>query len=180
MKNKYTIIEDYVLIHIKNRKDEEFSVFIDLDYLPKLIELNFSWHIWIDKVTGSPYARCTEYLGKIDGKPKYTTHCLHELVYGSNKGDVIDHRNHNTLDDRKDNLRLITIDKNLKSRKSKNRNNTSGYRNVSKVGDLWYVQLQVEGKNTCLKKFPLDQLDQAGLYASEMRNVYYGKFAGNN
>ena len=35
-------------------------------------------------------------------------------------------------------------------------------------------------KNTCLGKFPKDQLEDAGKFAEEMRKKYYGEFAGVN
>ena len=45
-------------------------------------------------------------------------------------------------------------------------------------GNGWSVQLQVEGKNTTLKRFKKDQLKEAGEFAEEMRQKYYGEFAG--
>ena len=73
-----------------------------------------------------------------------------------------------------------TINENLKNRKGRNSNNKSGYRNVSWDGYKWIVQLQVNGKNTCLGRFPENELEQAGKFAEEMRQKYYGKFAGSN
>jgi len=46
--------------------------------------------------------------------------------------------------------------------------------------NCWLVQLRVEGRNTCLKKFPLEQLEEAGVFAEEMRQKYYGEFAGKS
>ena len=92
----------------------------------------------------------------------------------------IDHINHNTLDDRKSNLRELTVEQNSRYREGKNKNNKSGYRNVSWDGYKWVVQLQVNGKNTCLGRFPKDQLEEAGKFAEEMRKKYYGKYAGGS
>ena len=48
-------------------------------------------------------------------------------------------------------------------------------------GSGWSVQLQIEGKNTTLKRFKKNQLDEAGSYAEKMRKEIYGEeFAGNN
>jgi len=179
MKNNYSIIDDYFIINIINRKKIEFSVLVDLEDLPKLLEFDVSWHIWIDK-RGTPYVRCTEYLGIFDGKPKYKTYYLQRFICSSNGEEVIDHINNNTLDNRKKNLRVSFIKENTKNRKGKNGNNTSGYRNVSKVNNLWYVQMQIDGVNTCLKKFSLDEVHAAGAYAKLMRDKYYGNFAGKS
>lgn len=40
------------------------------------------------------------------------------------------------------------------------------------------MQLQVDGKNTCLGRFAYEDLDKAGKFAEEMRQKYYGEFAG--
>jgi hypothetical protein len=93
-------------------------------------------------------------------------------------GEFVDHINHNTLDNGKENLRITSNRYNLKHRKGKNSNNKSGYRNVSWLNSYkkWCVQIQIEGKNTILGKF--DDVDEAGKFAEEMRNKYYGEYAG--
>jgi hypothetical protein len=42
------------------------------------------------------------------------------------------------------------------------------------------VQLQINGKNTILGKFPYEQLEEAGAFAEQMRQKYYGEYAGRN
>lgn len=98
----------------------------------------------------------------------------------ADKGFHIDHINHNPLDCRKKNLRVATIGENIRNRKSKNSNNTSGYRNVSwnKDSKKWTVQLQVGGTNKVLGMF--EDVHETGKYAKEMRKKYYGKFAGRS
>ena len=96
--------------------------------------------------------------------------------------EVVDHINHDTLDNTKGNLRCIPWKNNSTNRKSRNSNNKSGYRNVSwsKNENKWLVQLQINKKNTVLGKFVYEDLDKAGQFAEEMRQKYYGKFAGSN
>ena len=90
----------------------------------------------------------------------------------------VDHENNDTLDNRKSNLRVVEESKNSKNRKSRNRNNTSGYRNVSLINGKWVVQLQIDGKNKVLGRF--DDVHKAGEFAEEMRQKYYGEFAGKS
>lgn len=94
------------------------------------------------------------------------------------KGFEVDHKVRNGLDNRKDNLRITQRDTNEQNRKSKNINNTSGYRNVSydKSTNKYLVQLQIDGKNKCLGRF--DDIEEAGKYAKEMREKYYGEYKG--
>jgi hypothetical protein len=71
---------------------------------------------------------------------------LHQFLTNANGKDV-DHSNNNTLDNRKSNMRVVIESNNSKNRKGRNRNNKSGYRNVSLIKGKWVVQLQIDGKN---------------------------------
>jgi hypothetical protein len=109
--------------------------------------------------------------------------CIFTQIYINadfSKGQYVDHISHNTLDNRKENLRVVENRNNLKHRKSRNSNNKSGYRNVCwSNGEMkWLVQLQVNGKNTMLGKF--DDVHEAGKFAEEMRIIHYGKYAGRD
>jgi len=89
----------------------------------------------------------------------------------------IDHINHDTLDNRKSNLRASSNDENTKHRKSKNSNNKSGFRNVAIIKGWYTVQLMIDGKNQSLAKFKY--AEDAGEYAETARQKYYGEFHGN-
>ena len=178
---KYTIINDYVILNVKRKIDGvKLESYIDYEDLKRLIKWNISWNaVWAKNVQNY-YLKATEYLGTINGKAKYKIHCLHRYVVEAKDGTRVDHKNHNALDNRKGNLRATNDDKNTKNRKSKNSNNKSGFRNVSWNGNTWSVQLQIEGVNTILKRFKKNQLEEAGAYAEEMRQLYYGDFAGKS
>jgi len=179
MKNKYKIIDDYAILYIKTRKEKIFEVLIDIDSLSKLIEFNVSWHIMYDWTIDNFYARCCEYKGMENSKPKYNMQLMHRYLFCSdNDSLLVDHINRNTLDNRKINIRLIENKNNTKNRNGKNSNNTTGYRNVSLIGGKYVVQLQVDGKNMVLGKF--SDVDDAGKFAEEMRLKYYKEYAGIN
>lgn len=65
---------------------------------------------------------------------------LHRLITNCPKGLVVDHINHNTLDNRQSNLRICT-----KKENSKNlplyKNNNSGYGAIRKIKDKYVVQV---------------------------------------
>lgn len=177
MLNKYKIIEDYVVLFVTNRKGEKFEILVDLDDLPRLQELDTSWHTTI-RHTGLYYAQTSVYLGTFNGKAKYKIIQLHRFIMNVSKDVHVDHINHNSLDCRKRNLRCVTVSQNATNRRSFNPNNKSGYRNVSwnKQLQKWAVQLQINGTNKVLGNF--DDVDLAGEFAKEMRHKYYGQYAG--
>ena len=131
--------------------------------------------------TKSYYVRTSVYEVSEIGKRICIMLYLHRLLTDTTNHDIrVDHENYDTLDNRKNNLRVTNDDKNTKNRSSKNSNNKSGFRNVSWNGNTWSVQIQIEGVNTTLKRFKKNQLEEAGEYAEEMRQKYYGEFAGKS
>jgi len=127
--------------------------------LEKLIELDYSWSAILDPNCNIYYAQSTYYYKDENGKRKQSRITMHELIMGSK---LIDHIDHDGLNNRKYNLRKSTKTQNATHRKGRNKNNKSGHRNVSWNGNGWSVQIQIEGKNTCLKRFKKNQLEEAG------------------
>jgi len=170
--NEYEIKNDYVIIYLNKNNDQIVKTYIDTYNLNKIINLNWSWYAaWYENIQGY-YASHTEYLGIVNGKPKYKTYLLHKVLI-DNKNSMVDHIDHDGLNNRMNNLKIVNNSINLKNRKGINKNNTSGYRNVtwSKAENLWIIQLQIDGKNTRFGKF-LD-VDEAGKRAKYLRNLYY-------
>lgn len=92
--------------------------------------------------------------------------------------DCIDHIHYDTLDNRKRNLQKPNRKGNCRKRKGANKNNSSGYRNVSfDSKGRPIVQLQDEnGKNKVWRNFK--DVHEAGAFAKEMRDKMYGEFSG--
>lgn len=173
---KYKIIDDYVEIYLSKRNGEQFTCLIDLEDLDKFINHKYRWYPNINHA--GHYICSTIYLGMIDGKFRNKRIYLHRFLINCPHEYHVDHFNNNTLDNRKNNLRVTENKFNIRHRKSKNTNNTSGYRNVSWNKDInkWVIQLQVDGTNKVLGTF--DNLDNAGKFAEEMRKKYYKDYAG--
>lgn len=166
-----------MIVHLKDRKGDKYEGLFDTEDFNKVTIDNLSWHTQWDSKTQSRYVKATKYLGKINGKNRSTTIYLHHLIMPLvGKGSMVDHINHNTLDNRKTNLRMTDDSRNTKNRRGANPNNKSGYRNVSWNYNKWYVQLQIDGVNTVLGKF--DDVHEAGKYAEKMRKKHYGDYAG--
>lgn len=92
------------------------------------------------------------------------------------KGIHVDHINHDSLDNRQENLRITEVPQNLRNRKFKNITNTSGYRNVHLDGKWWTVTIRINGKQEVMGKFK--NVDDAGEHAELMRQKHYGEYAG--
>ena len=178
MKNEYKINNNTVIIYCKSKRDNcLYEIIIDKDDFYKVEKLNYS--VYYSKTHfGKYYAQITEYLGTKNGKPKYKQILLHRLLVDFPEYKI-DHRDGDTKNNRKNNLRKVTVSQNSKNRKSKNSNNTSGYRNVSFMNGYWRIQLQVDGKNKLFSEKFTD-IDLAGKFAKEMRKKYYGKYSGKN
>lgn len=175
--NEYKICGDYTIIYLKQNNGNILETLIDTEDLQMLIDLDYSWHArWAENIQGY-YARTTlRKNGKING-----TKPLHRLIMNATKDMCVDHRKpRETLDNRKRNLRVTTTDKNLKHRKGANKNNKSGYRNVtwSDSYKSWIVQLYVKGKNMVWRGFSTPE--EANEHAIKMRLKYYGKFCGES
>lgn len=176
--NKYVIDKENNIarIELNRRNKENLWTIIDLEDLEKVINFPYTWFAKYNHTNDEYYVVASVYHSELQqSRPIF----LHQFLTDANGKDV-DHINNDTLDNRKSNMRVVEESNNSKNRKSKNKNNKSGYRNVSwdKSQGKWLVQLQINKKNTVLGKF--DDVHEAGKFAEEMRQKYYGKFAGKS
>lgn len=175
--NNYVIDEanNIAKIELHRRKAENLWTIIDLEDLERVINFPYTWFAKYNKPIDDYYACASEYHPELQqSRPIH----LHQFIMET-RDNHVDHINHNPRDNRKENLRVILPNENLRNREGKNSNNKSGYRNVSWDGSAWVVQLQVNGQNKCLGRFKSDELELAAKFAEEMRNKYYGVYAGN-
>lgn len=104
---------------------------------------------------------------------------VHRLIMNAPKGSMIDHKNMDTLDNRKENLRFCSYSQNAMNCKM-NRDNTSGLRGVcwDKHHNRWVARIRSENKSHYLGHF-LDINDAAVAY-NKAAITYHGKFAQLN
>jgi hypothetical protein len=81
------------------------------------------------------------------GANKCSMLSMHRVVVNAPKGTVVDHINGDSLDNRKENLRICTNAENVRN-SPKHSNNTSGYKGViwAKREQKWCAQIIVDGK----------------------------------
>ena len=134
--------------------------------------VRFRWHVG-GLTTGHPVART--YIGKSpDAKTTYAD--MHRLIMGEPDGLQVDHRNGDSLDNRRDNLRLATPRQNMANSKVR-ANNKSGYRGVSwSMKDRRWSAFTKDGdKNVYLGAFK-NPKDAAKVYDDAQRRIH-GEFA---
>lgn len=121
--------EEYGIIRITSGKFGVFDFKIDLDDVERCSQ--YSWHI----LRGGDYknyfyAHHTKHDKKNNIKESFL---LHRFLLNASKEYVVDHISGDTLDNRKNNLRICTFEMNCKNRKRRNINNTTGHKGVTKV-----------------------------------------------
>jgi hypothetical protein len=179
--NEYKIKGDITYIYIINRKQEKFKVIIDTEDLQRLIDFNCNWHVRYDKATNEYYVRAIKIIYDENNKPTKSKTILLQrfLMNVTSRKVVVDHHNHNRLDNRKKNLYVTQHTNNSTNRKGANKNSGTGVRNVNYGSDKseYWVQFCKEGVRYKWI-FPLDQFEEACKFAKKKRKEIYGEFAG--
>ena len=112
-----------------------------------------------------------------DETGKIRTIQLHRVLMNleTGSGGIVDHANGNTLDNRRCNLRVCTIQENTRNQK-RGKKNTSGYKGVSwnKERQKWYATIKTSDK--CLFLGRYDDIKDAYNAYCEASKKYHGEF----
>src|SRR3990167_1278957 len=121
--NEYLIIRKEVHLRIFG-KGKYHETIIDLEDFGKI--QSYTWYAIYNPPTKSFYASGNILLNK-----KRKQKLLHRFIMDCPSHLQIDHMNHNTLDNRKSNMRIVTSQENHQNRKGANSDNkTSKFRGV--------------------------------------------------
>jgi hypothetical protein len=126
----------------------------------------------------------TAYAGRLQRIEKLPNHRKSHLILmarqicGLERGDkrVVDHINHNTLDNRRSNLRICLQGQNARNRR-KDKDNTSGYKGVSrnKQNGKWIVRIRFNYRQITVGTFI--SLEDAAKAYKDAANSLFGEFA---
>jgi len=128
------------------------------------------WHVDWSKYTKSYYAK----RGVFNGK-NMTSIRMHREILNAPKSTQTDHINHNTLDNRKINLRIVTARQNAFNRSGAQINNKSGFKGVFRRGKKWGAQIGLHGKYRWLGVFTTPE--EAALVYNEAAKKLFGEYA---
>jgi HNH endonuclease len=104
----------------------------------------------------------------IDGRQQNTY--IHRFISQASDGFEVDHKNHNGLDNRKDNLRVGTKSQNMLNRRGAARSNrSSGVRGVNwdNTGKCWSGKVMIDGEKYHVGQF--DTVAEAEKAVTEFR-----------
>lgn len=158
--SKNEIIEhcDYAEVVLYNKDDQEVArALIDLDDIDKIKDIRW-------------YSREGYACNTIKGK-------MHRIITNCPDDMVVDHINHNTLDNRKCNLRVCTYQENSMNRKP-NSNNKLGVKGASKRGDKYEAYITFNKERIYIGTF--DTLEEAQAAYNQKASELYGEFSFEN
>lgn len=103
---------------------------------------------------------------------------LHKNLLGKQEqGYVIDHINRNKLDNRMENLRIITSKENSYNR-TKNKNSNNKFKGVKKSGNKYIATISKDGIRREIGRFETEE--EAAKVYDMMAEELFGEFAGKN
>lgn len=109
---------------------------------------------------------------KVNGKRKQLR--LHRYILDAKDNEWVDHKNHNLLDNRKENLRICNNQQN-QFNKLKNKNASSIYKGVRKIPESYQASIKFNGKTYHLGTFKTEK-EAAEAYNKKTQELF-GEFA---
>ena len=166
MKNDYEIRGEVTVIYLKRKDGTTLETAINTSDLERVKEVDTNWLACLDKGTNAFYC-----CGRIKVGNKWKTVALHRLILDFPLEKVADHINHNTLDNRKDNLRAITKGENAQNRKGANKDSKTGISGVvERENGKFRAFVYIGGRQLNLGTYKT--LERAGAVAAKARAKY--------
>lgn len=110
---------------------------------------SYAWHALFERDGIKCYAASAKWV-----KGQVKTIRMHRLIVGAKDGQIVDHINHDALDNRRSNLRLVTQKENLRNRRIP-KHNKSGFIGVafSEAHKKWRARIKINNKEIHLGLF---------------------------
>jgi hypothetical protein len=114
----------------------------------------------------------------LDEEGKLRARYLHRLIMDAPQGTVVDHKNGNRADNRRENLRVCSQRDNAHGARKMSRRNKSGYIGVHKAGNSWRAMIRVDNKAICLGCY--GSAEDAARERDKAASVHFGPLARLN
>jgi hypothetical protein len=169
MKNEYKTQGDLTIIYLPKRLGGFYETVIDTSDLERANEFPNTWYANFTEEVNSRYVKGSM---RVNGLAK--KHYLHRWIMKPENKLKVDHINHDTLDNKRSNLRVCTNAQNMwnSDHSPKSKYGVPGIQPIAR--GLWTSQITVNGENIKLGRFG----DKEG--AIEARKnaeaLYYGDF----
>jgi len=169
MKNKFKVLGNKAHIYLTNNQ----ICIIDSKDL-SICHKNYkgSWSAKLDKRSNSYYV-----YGSIKKDNGYKSILFHRYLLGlSEKKIIVDHKDHNPLNNSRENLRICTMQQNAANQKPQI-NKSSKYKGVSWVKSKrkWISKIKFNGVNIHLGQYD-DEIEAAKSYELKAKELF-GEFA---
>jgi hypothetical protein len=140
------------------------SVIIDACDYEKVSQ--YKWHAEFLGNNNYCYARTKTKDGRI---------LMHRLISGAKKGDIVDHANHLTLDNRRENIRICTRQQNAINRNS-HKLSSSKYKGVhfEKETSKWSATIKTNNKSKRIGRFNTEE--EAAIAYDQYARKIHGEF----
>jgi len=160
-------------ITIKSQKYGEQTIIIDDEDFEKV--KGYTWVLNFRKNRNVFYAERTRTKDK--DKKNFR---MHRLIMDCPEGMTVDHINRNTLDNRKENLRICSNKENVRNSKKRKDGITSKYKGVhyAKKRDVFVSQITVDKEHKFLGHFKNEE--DAAIAYNNAAIKYFGEFANLN
>lgn len=170
MKNNYRIEGNSVYIELNRRNGPNLEAIIDLSDFDLVNSVNGRWCASEDKRCNITY--CV--LKITNSNNKSSTLKIHRFITDAQKGMQVDHLNHNGLDNRRSNLRVVTDAENkqnwVKPKKNKQDKNLPVGVVYEKNKNSWIVRLHKDNDDIYLHSFATKDL---AIKAHKYARAYY-------
>lgn len=170
MKNVYEIRGEVTAIFIKTNKHGTMEALISTRQLEKVKQFPNAWYPYYSRTSNSFYV-----FGRTHGKFIH----LHRWITDAPTELVVDHINHNTLDNTDPNLRVCSRSENQFNRSGPTRRNKSGERGVCWVESCgkWSAKVKYKGKWVYQKWFTdfqeaVTEVRKARARVAQERGIY--------